>query len=63
MTDPHAPRHKFQQHDVDPSGQVDDPESMDPDEAWAGAVTPGDYVLSSDEAMASALMQAEYGDG
>lgn len=55
----HERRHKFVQHDFDPND--DDPAFVeDEDAAWAEAMTPTEYVLSSEEAMASALDQARH---
>jgi hypothetical protein len=54
----HAAR-KLHQHDADLEAGADDPEMMDLDAALAEAISPVDYVLSSDEAMASALEQAD----
>lgn len=50
--------HKYHQHDAELVGHDDDPELLDPDDAAAIAMTPEDYVLSSGEAMESALGQA-----
>lgn len=59
-----ADQHKFHQHDADVAHAHDEePEFIDPsehDDAWAEALTPTEYVLSSDAAMASAIEQAEY---
>lgn len=52
--------HKYHQHDADLTTDHGDPdELLDPDAAAALAVSPEDYVLSSDEAMTAALDQAE----
>lgn len=53
---------KRHQHDADLDHGCDDPESMDPDEAWAGAVAPEVYILSSPEAWASAVEQVTDGE-
>lgn len=55
-----ADTHKFHQHDADLDAQDDDEMDDDHDAIWADALTPQEYVLSSDEAMASALKQAEH---
>jgi hypothetical protein len=55
----HEPRHKFIQHDFDPADE-DRSYVDDLDGVWADAMTPEEYVLSSEEAMASAIEQSEH---
>jgi hypothetical protein len=58
MDEGHTPRHKAHQHDVDLAEEVDeDDRILSLDEAYEGAMTPEEYVLSSPEAMASAIEQ------
>lgn len=61
MAEGHEHIHKFVQHDYDPATDTDVPEWVeDEDAVWADALTPQEYVLSSGEAMASAIEQAEH---
>jgi hypothetical protein len=63
LDDGHEPRHKFHQHDADLDAGDQDGDFLDPSEhdaAWADALTPEEYVLSSPEAMDSALDQTRH---
>lgn len=52
----HEKTHKYMQHDASPN--LGDPDStVDPDTAWADAMTPEEYVMSSENAMQSAIIQ------
>lgn len=55
---PVDPPHKFHQHDAELDSDDEHEALLDPDDAAALTMTPEEYVLSSDEAMAAALAQA-----
>lgn len=51
--------HKFHQHDAELDSDDEHEALLDPDDAAQLTMTPEEYVLSSDEAMASAVEQAD----
>lgn len=61
LDDGHGPHHKCVQHDADADG--DPGELITLEEAYADALTPEEYVLSSEQAMRSAIEQQAILDG
>lgn len=55
--DPESQPHKFHQHDAELEGDDEHDVLLDPDDAAQLVMTPEEYVLSSPEAMDSALLQ------
>lgn len=55
----HEKTHKYMQHDASPMLHEEDTHEEDLDAAWAKAMTPEEYVLSSEAAMESAIRQSK----